>query len=517
MFCSELLSFLDEVDRSNTKTLSIAKERLKSTTELIQQSTIKLDTIPRFEDLMGLSQEELANYIIDLSLRVKDKTSSIYMLQKELSTLREQILANTKQTEQVVKQKLKTQKDECEETIKRHQKFIDQLIADKKSLNQQCESLITEMKVLEERYQSNMKAIEQRHQIELQKAKEMCIAGEKIRRERWIDNKTQKIKELTVKSLEPELEAMAIRHQQELSDLRNIHKHEIEELELKAARKTQQQCELLRQQMMSEREQAIQHERELLRQRYEQTLSAEERSYQEQRKRLLNEHSARIAECEQREANAIAEKEKAIKQVQEEFEEKLQMVIRRHSNEMKILKETTELEMEAWKNNYKKQQIVQLAEKEAAIKAQCRKERDREIEEVIERLEIEASEAKKQMEESTENRVRRLKEKFDSELKDLERSESDAKNKYLEVKNKLLESEDLVVTLKATIKQLQLQLDEAKEIAEKFVREKGRLKDLVREELKGEVAGIEKELNDLKMNRDKELQMVYARFVVVLF
>lgn len=169
--------------------------------------------------------------------------------------------------------------------------------------------------------------------------------------------------------------------------------------------------------------------------------------------------------------------------------------------------------MEAWKNNYKKQQVVQLAEKEAAIKAQCRKERDREIEEVIERLETEASETRKQLEESAENRVRRLKEKFDCELSDLERAESEAKNKYLEVKNKLLESEDAVVTLKATVKQLQLQLDEANSVAERLTREKGRLKELVRDELKVEVDEMEKELNNLRMNRDKELQMVCARFV----
>lgn len=284
-----------------------------------------------------MSQAELANYVIDLSLRVKDKTSSISLLQQELGALRDQVLQNTKQTELVVKQKLKAQKDECEETIKRHQKFIDQLIADKKSLNQQCESLITEMKVLEERYTSNMRAAEQRHQIELQKAKDMCIAGEKIRRERWLDTKTQKIKEMTVKSLEPELEAMSQRHQQELADLRSLHKREIEELELKAARKTQQQCELLRQQLMVEREGALQHERELWRQRYEQSLAGEEQAYQEQRRRLLAEHSARVAECEQREAAAVAERERGVRAAQEEFEEKLQAVNRRHNSEIKVM------------------------------------------------------------------------------------------------------------------------------------------------------------------------------------
>lgn len=75
---------------------------------------------------------------------------------------------------------------------------------------------------------------------------------------------------------------------------------------------------------------------------------------------------------------------------------------------MKMLKETTELEMEAWKNNYKKQQALQLAEKEATIRDQCRKERDREIETVIERLEAEATESRLQIEQTTENRIRYL-------------------------------------------------------------------------------------------------------------
>lgn len=72
---------------------------------------------------------------------------------------------------------------------------------------------------------------------------------------------------MTVKSIEPELQNMTARHQQELADLRSLHKREIEDLELKAARKTQQQCELLREQLTLEREKAIAHEREVLRQR----------------------------------------------------------------------------------------------------------------------------------------------------------------------------------------------------------------------------------------------------------
>lgn len=62
--------------------------------------------------------------------------------------------------------------------------------------------------------------------------------------------------------------------------------------------------------------------------------------------------------------------------------------------------------MEAFKNNYKKVMGVQIADKEAVIKDRYRKERDKELECVIERLESEATENKMQMEQSTENRIR---------------------------------------------------------------------------------------------------------------
>lgn len=64
------------------------------------------------------------------------------------------------------------------------------------------------------------------------------------------------------------------------------------------------------------------------------------------------------------------------------------------------------MELEVWRNNYKKQQAAQLAEKEAAIREQFRRERDKEIENVIERLEMEATETKMQLEQTAENRIR---------------------------------------------------------------------------------------------------------------
>ncbi|CAH0564913.1 unnamed protein product [Brassicogethes aeneus] len=508
---NNLLTFLDEVDKNSTKSISSAYPLMASN---VTHTSIQLNTIPNFEDLQVLTNEELSKQIIDLSLRVKEKTSAVTVLQSEMSSLRNQIIKITKDTDLTIKQKLKSQKEEYEDIIKRHQKFIDQLIADKKTLNQQCETLIQEMKALEDRFTSNMKAAEKRHEIELQKTKDMHAAGEKIRRDRWVDNKTQKIKELTVKSLEPELASMERRQQQELADIRALHKREIEDLELKAARKLQHQCEQLREQLVNEREKALAHEREVMRVRYEQMVESEEKSYQEQRKRLMTDHANRIAECEEREAAAVVERDRGIKLAQEEFEDRLQLVLRRHSNELKLLKESTHLDFEAWQNNYKKQQAQLLDEKEQLIRDRCRKDRDKEIEAVIERLENEASENKIQQEQSTENRVRRLKEKFEKEMTDLESSEKEAKSKYMETKTKLLNTEDEILNLKSTIKTLENQLNESKEYTEKLLNERNNLKDKIREEVNQEVESLQKEVATLKNSRDKEIQQLYSRVKV---
>ncbi|XP_045477152.1 centrosomal protein of 131 kDa isoform X2 [Harmonia axyridis] len=512
----DLLTYLDEVDKKCTETLEVAKERAHTATKLVMESSTLFDTVPKVEDLLTHTSEELSSYIIELTLRVKDKTSCISVLQNELSSLREKLLAQTKQAESNLRQKLKEQKEETEAIARRHQKFIDQLMEEKKTLARKCEELVEEMHNMEEKYVANMRAIEHRHQVEMQKMKDMQAASEKLKRERWIEGRTQKIKEMAVKSIEPEVERMEKRHQEELSNLRMVHKREIEELELRAARKMQEHSENLREQLIEDREKALAHEREVMRLRYEKMVESEERNYQDQRRRLLADHSNRLVECEEKEAQAAAEKERAIKQAQEEFEEKLQAATRRHANETKIIKETAAIEMENWKNSFRKQQSALLMEKETAIRRECKKERDMEIEVVIEKLENEANKARTQIEQTAENRIKRLKDKYEMEIKDLEMLEKDAQTKYCESRSKLLEYEEVIITLRNTIKQLEYQLTDEKLKREKLESEREEIRGQIREEYEDKVRSLEREVEELRTSADKQVEQLYSRVRVSL-
>ncbi|KAK9883551.1 hypothetical protein WA026_001730 [Henosepilachna vigintioctopunctata] len=512
----ELLTYLDEVDKKCTKTLEVARERAQTASQPVLESSNLFDTMPKMEDLLSHTQEELASYVIDISLRVKDKTSCITLLQNELSSLREKLLTQTNQAENNLRHKLKEQKEETERIAKRHQKFIDQLMEEKKTFARRCEELVDEMTAMEEKYVNNMRAIEHKHNVEMQKMKDMHAASEKLRRDRWIEGRTQKIKEMAVKSIEPEVERMEKRHQEEISNLRNVHKREIEELELRAARKLQEHSETLREHLIQDREKALAHERDVMRLRYEKMVESEERSYQEQRRRLLADHANRVSDCEQREAQAAADKERAIKQAQEEFEEKLQAAARRHANEVKLVKESVLIELENWKNSFKKKQLALLMEKETSIRQECRKERDREIEIVIERLESEANNSKIQLEHTTENRIKRLREKYEAEIRDLEMLEKDSQNKYSECRSKLLEYEDAILNLRTTMKQLEIQLTDEKLKRSKLESEREEIRKTIRKEYEDKIQRLEREVEELRTSADKQVEQLYSRVRVSL-
>lgn len=64
------------------------------------------------------------------------------------------------------------------------------------------------------------------------------------------------------------------------------------------------------------------------------------------------------------------------------------------------------MEMDAFRNNFKKQMAIEMTEKEAGIRERFRKDRDREVDVLLNRYQEEAEENKAQLEASTENRIR---------------------------------------------------------------------------------------------------------------
>ena len=61
------------------------------------------------------------------------------------------------------------------------------------------------------------------HAAEIKKQKDVMQTAEKLRREKWIKDKSQQIKELTVKGLEPDIQKLIAKHKAEIKKLKSGH------------------------------------------------------------------------------------------------------------------------------------------------------------------------------------------------------------------------------------------------------------------------------------------------------
>lgn len=75
-----------------------------------------------------------------------------------------------------------------------------QLIEDKRRLAERCDTLHLDLKNMERKHVEQLKVVEQRHSAELRRIKSLHQTSNKLKQEKWLDEKTRRIKEQTGQS-----------------------------------------------------------------------------------------------------------------------------------------------------------------------------------------------------------------------------------------------------------------------------------------------------------------------------
>lgn len=497
-----IISFLDEMEKSE-------QERPCSAASATQREGLLLE-----EELAHLEQAsavatEVTSSIMRLKLEVEEKKRAVSLLQTALAQQRELTVRHVKQTEKELGHQLKLQREQYEAAIQRHLAFIDQLIDDKKVLSEKCEAVVAELKQVDQKYGKKLTQMQEQHELEIKKLKELMSATEKIRREKWIDEKTKKIKEITVKGLEPEIQKLIAKHKQDIKKLKMLHEAELLQSDERAAQRYGRQAEELRDLLEREKEEQSQRERERARQRCEQQLEQEEQALQQQRRRLYAEVAEEKERLSQQAARQRAEVEELRRQLEasssavtralkEEYAKEKEEQERRHQAEVKVLKEQLEMEKQAWEANYVKKEEAWLLSRERELREELRKERDKEIELVIQRLEADMSSAKEECERAAENRIKRIRDKYEVELQELERSERKLQERCNELKGRLAELEGESVRLQGLLKHKEQEVEEIQKVRDQLVQERSGLAEAIRQDFADRLLGTEEENKRLK-------------------
>ncbi|XP_059938189.1 centrosomal protein of 131 kDa isoform X2 [Mesoplodon densirostris] len=531
-----IMSFLDEMEKSGQGLPASAP-----------QGPVPDEGLGRLEPA-----SEASTSVMRLQLEVEEKKQAMVLLQRALAQQRDLTIRRVKETEKELGRQVRQQQEHYEATIQRHLSFIDQvLIEDKKALGEKCEALVAELKQGDQRLKDKEAQMQEKHELEIKKLKELMSATEKVRREKWINEKTRKIKEITVKGLEPEIQKLIAKHKQEVKKLKSLHAVELLQADERAAQHYGRQAEELREHLEREKEALGRQEWERAQQRrscvrsFEQHLEQEQRALQQQRQRLYNEVAEEKERLGQQAARQRAELDELRRQLEEsssaggralraEFEKGREEQERRHQMELKTLKDQLEVEKQMWEANSAKKEEAWLLNRERELKEEIRRARDKEIELVIHRLEADMTLAREENERAVESRVKRLRDKYEAELSELEQSERKLQERCAELKGRLGEAEGENVRLQGLVRQKEKELADVKAVNEQLAGERSSLAQVLRQEFADRLAASEEEnrqvraelaelrarqrleLEQLTREKQAELEEVHGRVKLAL-
>ena len=133
---------------------------------------------------------------------------------------------------------------------------------------ERCDALGLELSTQERKYQESFKNLELRHSAEIRRIKSLQETSNKLKQEKWVDEKTRRIKEQTVRGLEPEIQRLLARHNAELAEVEAERERRLVAQERELHQRHLQHVRELRAQWEEDNAEGWTQERHLLAQRY---------------------------------------------------------------------------------------------------------------------------------------------------------------------------------------------------------------------------------------------------------
>jgi len=332
-----------------------------------------------------------------LEVEVKDKRKAIQTLKKALSVAKDREQKARQATAKEWEDKLRTEKLQYEAGLERQLKLVDRLLTDKTELTKRCELFSEELKAVERKFQMKVEELDEKASKELFRQKQNWTAAERLRREAWEKEKVREIKEITIKGLQPEVERILAERKQERVKLDERHREMMESQRQELTKLAQTQVREARELVLREQDLLLNQEREAHRRKQREEFERYDAQLQDERSKCA--------------ADLLAERrkhEQVAQQGAEDFEGRLRDAVAaerikaeaalegvrtgasdaeaQHRAELQGLHERLRLEKEQWQQEHLNRAQEELERREVALRDEITRERDRQLEVLVDRL-----------------------------------------------------------------------------------------------------------------------------------
>jgi 5-azacytidine-induced protein 1 len=210
----------------------------------------------------GSSLFDLKSKILSLKSTLSTRDATVARLENELGSLRSQSTASLSSLQARHDLEKSQEKAEYEAALARQQDFIESLITSKEDLNKQLAALSEKLLETEASYNAKFTALQDATEVETKRRMDTFLAGEKARRDAWIKEKTKQIRATTIKGLEPEIEKLMAQNKSNLEQAERNFATQFQRQAEEHTRETERLLTQLRATLLSEREEALENERQ---------------------------------------------------------------------------------------------------------------------------------------------------------------------------------------------------------------------------------------------------------------
>ncbi|RKP00141.1 hypothetical protein CXG81DRAFT_19871 [Caulochytrium protostelioides] len=465
---------------------------------------------------------ELKSEMAAQRLELQEKSRLIVAMRQQVKHLRSQLSTQVKQAAQDSKSQLTLQRKEYEVVVKRHLSFIDQVMKEKNELTQRYDGVVSEIDALRTQFTKKTASMTEAHARDMRHLREQLARDDKLKRDKWIAERVAAIKDQTVKGLEPEIQAMLTRHKTQLREQEERLRAEFAQQRQQLEDAHQLALDGARTRAQYERTQAVEEERALARDKIEKQAQRDAMAYETQKQQLIR-HLAderhAMADGMARERQALQEEnarsradlEAQLSRALDSAEREREVAASRHAASIRQIREEAALERDQWQVSFMRDQEARIASREQALKEALVKERDAELELVVQRLESEGGALAGSVTQAHRMELERLRTEHAETVRSLRDQHNSGLARVLQLQSQLAEMETAVRDGKKAMLLLQGQLEARDVAAVRHQAELARLsmgEDVLRER-------IEASFKDQLVRRDQQIAALEAQLATL--
>lgn len=509
-----LHAFLEEVETKDNLYKSrdslISRDSSSQVTKELKE--IQQNALLREHEYLG-SLAQAKSTINTLTIELNATRQDLEAVKKVLDDERTQSKSKEKELIHILNAKEEEFATQITSGLGRQQETIAKLLTDKQNLSDQVSSLASQLRQADSKAKVVIEELKSKFRAEIKEAQNTWQTAEKAKREKWKADKEKEIKEITIRGLEPEVERMLSKQREEKSKMETETAETLRKEKLRLENEYQTRLEDFKMKVLNENEAILRREKEFMQSHFE-SLAKEAATLS----------SKRQGESDSKWIREIEEEREKRKKEADYWESRLQQHHKDNLEHTAKLKAEFELERKEWRSRVEEERkrVAGLAgeeeiiirkriesdlDREYRLKAEearqvAVKERDEQIQMIIDRLLKEKAEEIEQAVQSERNRVKQKKNQIESNLDDLKTEVTVYKERLIEEKSKMSKLIDENQAKDRTIDNL---LKENEDQRQQIVKLKARAKCL-ESELEGDkvtIKAMDKSFND-QLNLEKK-------------